>query len=118
MKILIIILTSIVFVGCAAINQSTMKRTALVNPGMDKEKVLEILGTPGNRQFKGKDEAWQYCQTSVWGTTDKFVVIWFYDGKVTGMNTYTQSQVGMCDSFFKTVNWEDAPDKTIEFRGR
>lgn len=75
MKTLTILLTLTFFVGCAAINQSTMERTALVNPGMEKEKVLEILGPPGNRQFKGKGEAWQYCQTSVLGTTDKFAVI-------------------------------------------
>ena len=95
-----------------------MKRVNLIAPGMSKKEVLGILDAPGNRQFKGKDEAWQYCQTSVWGTTDKYAVVWFFDGKVTGMNTYQQSGIGMCETFFKTVNWENAPDHTIEFRER
>lgn len=106
MKILAFLISLVLLVGCAAINERTMQHTALVDPGMSKKEVLDILGPPGNRQFKDKDEAWQYCQTSVWDKGDKFAVIWFYDGKVTGMNTYTQSFAGMCESFFKTVKLE------------
>ena len=107
MKLLMFV-TSFILAGCVSINQSTLERTALVNQGMEKEKVLELLGTPGNRQFRDKNEAWQYCQTSIFDSTDKFVVIWFYDGVVNGTSTYTQSQFGMCESFFKTIDWSDA----------
>ena len=42
-----------------------------VDPGMNKEQVLNLLGAPGDRQFEGAQEAWQYCKTSVWGSTDR-----------------------------------------------
>ena len=36
-------------------------KTILINAGDSKEDVLSILGTPQDRQFKGSNEAWQYC---------------------------------------------------------
>ncbi len=102
----------ITFYGCAT---SITKKSVMINPGQSKAEVLEIFGTPENRQFQGKDEAWQYCQTG-WGT-DEYVVIWFYDGKVTGITTYKSSAPTIdCTENFKTIKWEDAPDHTIEIR--
>jgi hypothetical protein len=44
--------------GCSAPSQ-LMKKSLMINAGQTKEEVLKIIGNPGNRQFKGKDEAWQ-----------------------------------------------------------
>ena len=94
-----------------------MEKSLMINPGQSKQEVIKALGTPGNRQFNGKDEAWQWCATGM--STDDFLVVWFYDGKVTGITTYKSSQgFGSCDQFYRTVRWQDAPDRKIEIRNR
>ena len=102
-----------IFTGCTNTKMST--NANLIEPGQTKADVTKIMGTPGDKQFQGKDEAWQYCSTGVGG--DKFVVVWFYDGIVTGMNTYTQNTgYGNCNKFYKRIDWQSAPDRTIEVR--
>jgi hypothetical protein len=77
------------------------------------------MGPPKNRQFSGANEAWQYCATDMAGFAgDQFVLIWLYDNRVTGLETYTNSLVGTCETFFRQVSFEDAPDATIELRKR
>ena len=77
------------------------------------------MGTPKDRQFQGKSEAWQYCATDYSGFgADQYIVVWFYEGKVFGMTSYKNHMVGNCESFFRTIKWEDAPDRSIEFRNR
>ena len=118
MRIMAIMSFFLFMSGCSAINHEAIESSAYVDPGMSKREVSDLLGPPQNRQFSGSNEAWQYCQTSVWGTTDKFVVVWFFQGQVTGLTSYTESKGGLCTSFFRSVNWEDAPDHTIEVRQR
>lgn len=103
------------FMSCGT-TQGLSKKQNLISPGQPRYEVINILGVPGNKQFQGKDEAWQYCQTGF--SSDLYVVVWFYDGKVTGMNSYNGYGSGSCTQFFRSVNWQDAPDRTIEFRNR
>lgn len=52
---------SVLLVGCATHGTQELRAKALmINPGMTKAEVVDILGTPGNRQFQEKNEAWQY----------------------------------------------------------
>lgn len=105
-------------VGCGS-GTALLKSSLQVERGHSKEQVTGILGVPGDRQFNGDDEAWQYCRTGM--NTDQFVVVWFYQGRVTGVTTYRLglgSYVGSCTQGYKTVRWEDAPDRTIEIRAR
>lgn len=105
-------------VACAS-QSAVIKRAASLVPGMSASDVRKLLGEPQNRQFEGKNEAWQYCSTDFSGLeSDHYVLVWLNDGVVTGMRTYRNSQVGMCGSFFRTVNWQEAPDATIEVRRR
>ncbi len=93
------------------------EKSLSVNVGDPKSRVIEILGTPEDRQMKDKQEAWQYCETG--GFSDNFTVVWFLEGKVSGLNHYTHSNsVGSCSGGFKSVQWEDAPTQTIEVRSR
>jgi hypothetical protein len=108
----------ILFIGCVA-PHIVMSKSIGINQGQSKDEVLKIMGNPGNRQFKGNNEAWQWCETDQVGFSgDDYVVVWFYDGKVTGVTTYKNTQIGNCEMFFRTINWEDAPDKIIEHRIR
>lgn len=106
---------AIFFIVCGCTNTKLATKANGIEPGQTKQDVTKILGVPGDRQFTGKDEAWQYCSTGFGG--DKYVVVWFYDGIVTGLTTYTNSVgVGNCDKFYKRIDWQTAPDRTIELR--
>jgi hypothetical protein len=110
----------VVFLGmflCAC--GSLEKKTVLINPGDDKQKVLSIMGPPGDRQFRGKHEAWQYGKTGAGFGYHDFRIIWFYDGKVTGITSYKDyTPATSASAHFKPIRWEDAPDQTIEIRQR
>ncbi|WP_330147098.1 hypothetical protein [Shewanella oncorhynchi] len=49
----------IILSGCGSLD----KQSILVNAGDTKEQVLNIMGPPDDRQFQGKNEAWQFCKT-------------------------------------------------------
>lgn len=101
--------------GCAS------KYTAQImniNPGDTKATVISKLGTPENRQFNGEHEVFQYCTTGTSFGVSSYDVIWFYNGRVTGVSTYNVKDAGMCTSHFKQVKWEEAPDTVVEVRHR
>jgi hypothetical protein len=95
------------------------KKALLINYGDSKEQVLNVMGPPDDRQFKGKNEAWQYCQTGAGFGYHDYRIVWFYDGKLTGVNSYKSSRpASSCVTDIKPVNWDEAPDVTIEIRKR
>jgi hypothetical protein len=116
LSILWICLVMLLTQACAS--QSTIvKSSASVRPGMSKVDLQGLMGAPKDRQFHGENEAWQYCSTGSFA--DHYVLVWLFDGVVTGMQTYRNTTgVGNCESFFRTINWEDAPDAAIEIRQR
>jgi hypothetical protein len=109
-----LILASLLFVGCA----NVQKRSTKVNPGDSKEQVIAVMGDPENRQFKGNQEAWQYCDTS-FGRYN-YSIIWFNSGVATGVNSYVSggTPLNFCAAGFQPVRWETAPDSTVEIRNR
>ena len=82
--------------------------------GDTKQEIIKYYGEPDNAQFKGKHEALEYCIRGTGFGTSSFRTIWLYNGKVTGMNSYTKR--GGCD--FGYIEWEKAPDYTLEVRDR
>lgn len=85
---------------------------------MSKEQVVKIMGEPGNKQFNGTYEAWQYCATnySLMGG-DHYVTVWFNYERVYALTTHKNYAEGQCEAFFKEVEWNH-PDRTIEIRNR
>jgi len=115
LKSIISVLILLILVSCGTLQ----KKAALVNFGATKEKVLNIMGPPDDRQFKGKNEAWQYCQTGAGLGYHDYRIFWFYDGKVTGINSYKSTRPGSsCVTDIKPINWDDASDITVEVRER
>lgn len=93
--------------------------SAQVSNGMAAAQVQQLLGPPQNRQFSGSDEAWQYCETDYTGFAgDQYVLIWLNNGRVAGLERYTNTLFGTCETYFRQVRFEDAPDMTVELRGR
>jgi hypothetical protein len=57
--------------GCGTLDS----KTNLLNVGDSKERVLEVMGLPKDRQIHGQQEAWQYCVSGAgfgWTTTRSF----------------------------------------------
>ena len=100
--------------GCG----SLAKKSVLINAGDNKESVLEVMGKPDDRQFKGHNEAWQYCENDAGFGYDDYRIIWLYEGKVTGVTSYKNSEFGSCAGYFKEIKWNEAPDTAIEVRHR
>ena len=109
-----LLLTLLLLSGCASFD----KAYSLIQPNDSKTKVIELIGQPEDRQFKGKNEAWQFCRTGTSFGVSGYKVIWFYDGKVTGITTYSLHRAGSCEAHFEPIKWENAPDQVIEVRER
>lgn len=97
-------------------------KSALVNAGDDKPTVLATMGTPDDRQLKGTQEAWQYCQTGAGFGYHDYRVVWFNAGRVTGITSYKATggeAIGKsCMAAMRQVDWVNAPDITVEVRER
>ena len=78
--------------GCSVNNLGIpADRVAKIRPGSTASMVRDSLGEPQNRQFSGKQEAWQYCRDrDPWkGGKHRYTVVWFVDGNVSGLTTDT-----------------------------
>src|SRR5665647_2295887 len=100
---------AVLLVGCGSLE----KKAILINLGDAKDQVVAAMGTPDDRQLKGGNEAWQYCQTGAGFGYHDYRTVWFENGKVTGINSYKSTRAGAsCVTDIKPVKWEDAPNAT------
>lgn len=99
--------------GCGTLD----KKTIMLNVGDSKERVLDVMGTPADRQINGQQEAWQYCVSGAGFGWNDHKIIWFTAGHVTGINSY-RSGVSGCSGGIQSVRWESAPDTVMEIRRR
>jgi len=99
--------------GCGTLDD----KTVLLNNGDSKKRVLEVMGTPRDRQMKEDLEAWQYCVSGAGFGWNDHKIIWFERGHVTGINSY-RTQVSGCAGGIQPVRWENAPNAVIELRQR
>jgi hypothetical protein len=107
--------------ACAS-TANLLKTASLIERGDSRARVIQVLGAPADRQFSGDDEALQYCKTRfeyiLGDNQGQYAVVWLYKGVVTGITTYRDNPTGSCANSFKTIHWEEAPDRTIEIRRR
>jgi hypothetical protein len=114
-RLVIFLFVIIILSSCGTLE----KKSILINVDDDKNKILEIMGTPDDRQLQGQNEVWQYCVTGAGFGYHDYRVIWFRNGRVTGITSYKDSTpASSCVGHFKTIRWEEAPDSTIEIRQR
>ena len=93
--------------------------SADVDFGMSKVQVQQIMGAPRNRLYSGSQEAWQWCQTSNSAAqADLFLTAYFFNGRVSGVHTYVSRAEGICDNFFRRVEWLDDPEKAMAAKVR
>ena len=112
-RALTLIAVSALVVGCGSLE----KKSALINVGDDKQQVLNVMGTPDDRQMKGQKEVWQYCQTGAGFGYHDYRVFAFESGKVTSLSSYKSGRpASSCMTDVRAVNWGEAPDQVIEVR--
>lgn len=87
---------------------STGKAVANLEPGMTKQQVLDTLGPPADRSFRGSDEAWQYQEIAGFGQC-KYTTVWISNGKLVGVSTRRGSSVAGCGLGSEEVNWSEMP---------
>lgn len=87
--------------------------------GMSKTRVQQVMGVPRNRLYQGSQEAWQWCQTSSGPKfADAFLVVYFFNGQVSGIHTYGNRAEGTCENFFRRVEWLADPAAAVAARVR
>lgn len=104
-------LATLLLSGCSTTGavSNMQEKSMQIHPGSSKNEVLAMLGSPGDRSFKGRGEAWQYCSTGL--SQDKYMTVWFYEGIVEGLTTYNRSDaVGICTQTFSSVDWGQVPN--------
>lgn len=94
-----------VYLGCS----STGKGPAILEPGMAKEEVLSIMGSPNDRSFRGTDEAWHYQEVAGFGQC-KYTTVWISDGKLVGVSTRRGASVAGCGLGSEEVDWSQMPE--------
>jgi SmpA / OmlA family len=99
------LLVSMVLLSACA---STGKAVAQLEPGMPKNQVLQILGEPADRSFRGTDEAWQYQEIAGFGQC-KYTTVWISYGKLVGISTRRGSSVAGCGLGSQEVDWSQMP---------
>lgn len=114
MKKIFVFVLVIFLSACVSVNSEFFK----INNGDTKASVIARMGAPDDRQFQGKNEAFQYCTTGTSFGKSTFNIIWFYDGLVTGASSYTITHMASCMGYFKKINWNDKPDLIVETRNR
>ena len=100
----ILLIVALVSAGCA----STGKAVAKLEPGMMKQQILDILGSPADRSFRGSDEAWQYQEIAGFGQC-KYTTVWISDGKLVGISTRRGGSVAGCGLGSQPVDWSQMP---------
>lgn len=89
---------------------SLERRSITINAGDTKDRVLAVMGTPGDRQFRDDLEVWQYCQTGAGFGYHDFRTVWFRGGRVTGVSSYKDHTAGTgCGGHFRSIDWSLAP---------
>lgn len=103
--LVLLCVSSMMFVACG--NVKAMKNRVLIELGMTKDQVTEIMGTPGDRQFVDSYEAWQYCRDASVNTQN--FVIWFKGDVVFKTSEYRSFAVFNCKYGFRQLETSDIP---------
>lgn len=61
-----------------------------IQQGMSSDAVLKLMGDPQHRSFIDNSEEWVYQHSTVTTTETKVIVVTFVNGKVKGLNSYSQ----------------------------
>jgi hypothetical protein len=82
--------------------------TDQLEPGMTKDDVHKLMGTPADKSFRGTDEAWQYQKVAGFGQC-KYTTVWIREAKVVGVSSRRGSSVAGCGLGSHPIDWSEMP---------
>ncbi|MDX8387304.1 MAG: hypothetical protein R8M46_02070 [Ghiorsea sp.] len=85
----------------------------IVEPGMHKDEVGEILGIPDNRSFNGSSEAWQYSEIAGFGQCN-YMIAWFSDKSLVAITNRRGGSVAGCGLGSREVDWGQMPKPSLD----
>lgn len=93
--------------------QNPLEKGSLLNPGMNKSEVQNIMGEPVKSVISGRYSAWHYCKTGISSVSpvDEHMVAFFDGERLTETQIYsvtlaeTGGATGDCSLFVRRVNW-------------
>lgn len=113
---------SFLFESCSSSKwtQQNLSNAFQLTPGMTKEEVLEIMGSPIRSEFFNKIDEWHYCNGG-WPIKE-FLAIFFFENKLIATKSYTYHMNGndditSCEYYIKKGNYSE-PDVIVEIRSR
>jgi hypothetical protein len=120
------ILTSFFFTSCTYCGstdciQQDLSKSFGLSPGMNKQEVLNVMGSPIRSDFEKNVEEWFYCSTQV--GFDQQLVLFFHEGLLVSKHNYTVTiedvggVPGSCENFIKMGTYY-VPDEVKEIRLR
>ena len=109
MNKIIVVFLVFILVGCA----TTTKKSLNLEPDMTKQEVVQILGEPDARTFKGDKEAWQYQEIVGFGQCS-YMTVWIDRGKVIGVTSRRGSSIAGCGLGSRTIDWGQMPKPSID----
>jgi hypothetical protein len=105
-RLISVVVITFALVACAS--SSTDDAVSSLQPGMSKEQVVAKVGKPGDRTFRGNDEALSYAKIAGFGQC-KYTTLWFRDGKLVGVTTRRGGSVAGCGLGSEPVDWNEMP---------
>lgn len=111
-KILILMIGLALLSGCSTY---LTKKSYEIDQGMTKADVIKLMGIPDRRSWRDKGEALQYSEISGFGQCS-YIVVWLYDGLVSGVTSRSGASVGGCGLGAAEVDWGQMPSKKIELK--
>jgi len=105
-RAIVALFLTVTFVACAS--STTDDAVSKLEPGMSKDKVIALLGKPGDRTFRGTDEALSYAKIAGFGQC-KYTTVWLKDRKLVGVTTRRGGSVAGCGLGSEPVDWNQMP---------
>jgi hypothetical protein len=114
-----VVLTALA-IGLASCRTMELANKAMqIERGDDRAKVLQVMGTPQDRQFLADYEVLQWCITGAGFGYHDYTAIWLRASQVVGITTYKDhTPASSCRGHVRTLRVEDAPDFVVEVRPR
>lgn len=113
MKSIALVLAVLLISGCFNFQNKVIQ----LSPGNSKSKVVEVMGSPDDSQFKEGVEVWQYFGVVSFGSCD-YRQLWFKESLLIGATSYRSACAGGCSPCLRQIDWSKSPDKIIEIRNR
>ena len=109
MKFLAVISLVFFVTSCTTVDS----RSVRLEPGMTKQEVIEIMGTPDRRSFKDSSEALQYQGIVGFGQC-VYMTAWLQDGILIATTDRRGSSVAGCGLGSREVDWGQMPKPSID----